>query len=264
LIHSSSDPTTELSVYQGIVKLYEGHEAIMNPLTRGIHKNLDSKSYQRMQNDFGDQVEGDGNGNDAPPLQGRLRLGRRKKTPGAAAAAAVPGDNHNLQEHWMSESSFADESNRSGWSGEFPAEFSSGINLSHSHSSTAASAPRHAGANCDTASHVSQDESLDFASGPTITRPSLAPPSHARPNYKGQVAPNRPAPMVVKPPVRSPLPSNMHNQHERHFQPSNNGPATIISTNTFDSMDQVEKPSITRPNVHKLSREWNGNQEDVV
>ncbi|KAI2505755.1 RIO1 family [Fragilaria crotonensis] len=190
----------------------------MNPLTRGIHKNLDSKSYHRMPNEFDDAAS------EAPPVQGRLRLGSRRKKSGpepfkspSHAHDASPGAAFGVDRN--------DELLHQSWTGEFPSEFSSRHEPMQRRLKTDAESIVSRGGDESLLSH---GESTDVAVRPTISKP---------------------APQRI-------------DHHHRHQKLNNHakraGPATIISTNSLESMDKVEKASITSPGIH--CQQWNRNR----
>jgi hypothetical protein len=170
-----------------------------------------------MQNDSDDAAS------EAQPLQGRLRLGSRRKKSGpepfkspSHAHDASPGASFGVDrsDHLLHQS----------WTGEFPSEFS----LRHEPmqrrlKTDAESVVSRAGDE----SLLSHGESTDVAVRPTISKP----------------APQR-------------IDHHHHQMFNNHAQRA--GPATIISTNSFESMDKVEKASITSPGIH--CQQWNRNR----
>ena len=121
-------------------------------------KNLDSKSYRPMQNDLGDE-------DSKSTKQGRLRLGRRKKTTekGVEAPPLVPPKKQ--EEEKLDQS----------WTGEFPSEFKSQFSAGvKPESQNSAGGTHNHRSSIDSGSHA---ESTEAAVIPTITKP--APRSHA-------------------------------------------------------------------------------------
>lgn len=185
------------------------HPSTMNPLARGVHKNLDSKSYHRMQNEF------EAAARETQQVQGRLRLGGRRKKAVPEQSRSTPQLNGTIR---------GDESgmDRSGhllhqsWTGEFPSEFSSRHEPMQRRLMTDAESVV---SRIGDESLVSHGEVTDVAVRPTISKPS---PQHI----------------------------------DRHAQ--RGGAATIISTNSLESMDRVEKASITSPKIH--ANQWNRNR----
>ena len=179
----------------------------MNPLARGVHKNLDSKSYRRMKNEF------EGTKHESQPLQGRLRLGNRRKKSVPEPCKGPPQ---------ASEMDRNDDSFHQRWTGKFPSEFSSRHEPMQRRLMTDAESVV---SRTGDESLISHGESTDVAVRPTISKPS---PQHL----------------------------DHHQLINHHAQRA--GSATIVSTNSFESLDKVEKASITSPGIH--CQQWNRNR----
>jgi RIO1 family len=263
-----------------VFKTLEIDSVRMNPLARGIHKNVESKSYQRVSNDIRNEtIEA------ADHQQCRSRLGRLKQ-----AISKPLGSSSNTSKVTENDS---DKASPPTWNGEFPTEVI-GQNVEKPYRNDVRTAMSKSGG----VSILSYADSSDIVVEPTISRPSIQQRKHpTNHGMKGSatvtsylsvesldhVEPpsvstiSRPSMKIQQHPTIQSLkgsstlhsPKSLHNADHlerpsnsgigRHSiqqgqvvtNPNLKGSATVFSSQTIDSVDRVEKPSITTPSFHR-------------
>jgi serine/threonine-protein kinase RIO1 len=197
----------------------------MNPLPRGVHKNLNSRktSDSRMANDL-DNGKAEESPRHQQPGGGRLGLGRRLKNSSTKLAPSSKdskskGEKHHQHSSGQYEQEQAPESS---WTGEFPTEFSV---MQQQRQQQQQKHKRRPSFDISVlpggASAVTNEESIDAAGGPTTTKP--APQHHTLMSMPSAAL----------------------------AAPARGAGNTICSSASFESHDQVEMPSITSPSIHQ-------------
>jgi hypothetical protein len=205
----------------------------MNPLARGIHKNVESKSYQRVSNDIQNETI-----DSSDHQQRRSRLGRLKQ-----AISKPLGNSSNTSK--VTEKDM-EKTSPPTWNGEFPPEVT-GIQSEKAKRNDVRTVMSKSGG----VSILSYADSSDIVVEPTISRPSIQQRQHPTiQNLKGSSTvhsvPSMSSIDHVEPPTvstisRPSIQQQRQNQRSQHMT----GSSTVSTNLSVESVDHVEPPSIS-------------------